>query len=579
MKNLKKLIPYFRKHRLELATGFLFMLLYNYSLMKIPVFIRAVVDEVGKQNRPEIIYGNFLKIFLFTMLVVVSLFLMRKLIISVSRKIEYLLREKIFNKLMCLGYIFYRQNETGDLVSRCTNDLNDVRTLLGPGVMYIPNSLSRLILFLPVLIGLSGSLMSIILVMLLFLVILIVVLIPRMRPLFRKIQELAAKISNRTWQVISGISTIKLNNLEQIEIDRFKELNRDYIKKHMAVVKFREGLWPFFMFVFSLTELVILLVGGRQVIAGQLTIGELFQFTIMISALTFPILSLGWIMSLMQQGISAMGRINYILDQPEEECKNLQKLVAGDLDFEIKNLDYAYPDAEQNTLENINLTVKQGQTIGITGMIGSGKSTLLMVMTGMLKPEPGSVFLNGIDVRSLNPESIYDKISIVSQNPFLFSRTIAANIALGVDAELDQEDIEAAARNAGLEMDVKTFPDRYEQVVGERGITLSGGQKQRVAIARALCRQTPALVLDDPMSNIDARTEEKILNNLKSLNHNQTLIIVSHRISALKNSDKIYVLDKGKIVEKGNHAALMRKKGLYSRLALMQQLEKQLDRN
>jgi ATP-binding cassette subfamily B protein len=197
----------------------------------------------------------------------------------------------------------------------------------------------------------------------------------------------------------------------------------------------------------------------------------------------------------------------------------------------------------------------------------------------MLKPEPGSVFLNGIDVRSLNPESIYDKISIVSQNPFLFSRTIAANIALGVDAELDQEDIEAAARNAGLEMDVKTFPDRYEQVVGERGITLSGGQKQRVAIARALCRQTPALVLDDPMSNIDARTEEKILNNLKSLNHNQTLIIVSHRISALKNSDKIYVLDKGKIVEKGNHAALMRKKGLYSRLALMQQLEKQLDRN
>lgn len=579
MSNLKTLFPYLKKHWLLLAAGFIFMLLYNFGLMKVPGFVKAVVDEIGRENRPEIIRLNFFKIILFTLVVVVSLFLMRKLIIGVSRRIEYLVRERLFNKLMCSGYIFFRKNETGDLVSRCTNDLNDVRTLLGPGIMYVPNSLSRIILFSPVLISLSGPMMLIIAAMMLFLVLLIVVLIPRMRPLFRKIQELSAKISNRTWQVISGISTIKLNNLEKIEIERFKELNRDYIKKHMAVVKFREGLWPFFMFVFALTELVILLVGGKQVIAGHLTLGELFQFNIMISALTFPILSLGWIMSLMQQGISAMGRINYILDQPEEECKDLQKLDSSDLTFEIKNLDYAFPNAEEKTLDNISLTIKQGQTIGITGKIGSGKSTLLMVMTGMLKPGPGRIFINGIDVCSLNPESIYDKISIVSQAPFLFSKTISENIALGVDEELDREDIEAAAQNAGLEMDVKTFPDRYEQVVGERGITLSGGQKQRVAIARALCRRTPALVLDDPMSNIDARTEEKILNNLKSLNHNQTLIIVSHRISALKNSDKIYVLDKGKIVEKGSHVALMRKSGLYSRLALMQQLEKQLDRN
>lgn len=579
MKNLKTLIPYLKKYWLLLAAGFIFMLIYNFGLMKVPGFVKEVVDEIGSENRWEVIRLLFLKIILFTLVLVVSLFLMRKLIIGVSRKIEYLLRERLFDKLMCLGYMFYRQNETGDLVSRCTNDLNDVRTLLGPGIMYVPNSLSRIILFLPVLIGLSGSLMLIIAAMMLFLILLIVVLIPRMRPLFRKIQELAAKISNRTWQVISGISTIKLNNLEKTEIERFKELNRDYIKKNMAVVKFREGLWPFFMFIFSLTELVILLVGGKQVISGRLTIGELFQFNIMIAALTFPILSLGWIMSLMQQGISATARINYILEQPEEECKDLQKLAGSSLTFEIKNLDYSYPNSEEKTLKNINLTIKQGQTIGITGKIGSGKSTLLMVMTGLIKPEPGRVLINGTDIRFLNPESIFERVSIVSQNPFLFSRTLSENIALGIDEEPDRGVIEEAARNAGLEMDIKTFPDRYEQVVGERGITLSGGQKQRAAIARALCRRTPVLVLDDPMSNIDARTEEKILNNLKSLNYNQTLIIVSHRISALKNTDAIYVMDKGEIVEQGSHAALMRKHGLYSRLALMQQLEKQLDRN
>jgi len=338
-------------------------------------------------------------------------------------------------------------------------------------------------------------------------------------------------------------------------------------------------LWPLFIFFFSLTELVILLVGGRQVITGQLTIGELFQFNIMISALTFPILSLGWIMSLLQQGISALGRINYILDQPEEECENLRRLEDTELTFEVRGLDYSYPGAEHKTLNKIDLIIKQGQIIGITGMIGSGKSTLLMILTGLLKAEPGTVFINGRDIRSYNPESIFERISVVSQNPFLFSKTLSENIALSIEGEPTQALVEEAVRNAGLETDVETFPDRYNQIVGERGITLSGGQKQRTAIARALFRRSPVLVLDDPMSNIDARTEEKILNNLKSLNHNQTLVIVSHRISALKNADRIYVMDQGSIVEQGSHASLLRKKGLYAKFALMQQLEKQLKRN
>ncbi len=555
------------------------MILQNYGLMKVPGYFQVIVDEIGGKNRLPVIRLYFLKVLVFTLLIVISLFLMRKLIIGASRKIEYQLRQRLFDKLMSVDYIFFQKNETGDLVSRCTNDLDDVRTLLGPGIMYIPNSLSRFLIFLPVLLQLSSTMILILSGLMVFLILLIIVLIPRLRPMYRRIQELAAKISNRAWQVISGISTIKLNSLEGIESKRFVELNQEYIDRNMAVVKLSEGLWPFFIFIFSLTELVILLVGGRQVIAGRMSIGELFQFNMMISSLTFPVLSLGWIMSLLQQGISAVTRINYILDQPVQETQGRQQLTDDKLEFKISNLDYRYPGSEQAVLKEVHLTIKPGQTVGITGMIGSGKSTLLLVMTGLLRPEPGMVFINGHDIRTLEPGSLNQKISVVSQDPFLFSRTLAENIALGLEEAPGMNRIEEAARNASLDRDILAFPDRYQQMVGERGITLSGGQKQRTAIARALCRKTPVLILDDPLSNVDSSTEERILGNLKSMNHSQTLIIVSHRISALKHADLILVMDKGAIVERGTHLSLMKKRGIYSRLALMQQLEVQLERN
>ncbi len=579
MKNLKTLIPYLRKYWQSLAVGFVFMILQNYGLMKVPGYFQVIVDEIGGKNRLPVIRLYFLKVLVFTLLIVISLFLMRKLIIGASRKIEYQLRQRLFDKLMSVDYIFFQKNETGDLVSRCTNDLDDVRTLLGPGIMYIPNSLSRFLIFLPVLLQLSSTMILILSGLMVFLILLIIVLIPRLRPMYRRIQELAAKISNRAWQVISGISTIKLNSLEGIESKRFVELNQEYIDRNMAVVKLSEGLWPFFIFIFSLTELVILLVGGRQVIAGRMSIGELFQFNMMISSLTFPVLSLGWIMSLLQQGISAVTRINYILDQPVQETQGRQQLTDDKLEFKISNLDYRYPGSEQAVLKEVHLTIKPGQTVGITGMIGSGKSTLLLVMTGLLRPEPGMVFINGHDIRTLEPGSLNQKISVVSQDPFLFSRTLAENIALGLEEAPGMNRIEEAARNASLDRDILAFPDRYQQMVGERGITLSGGQKQRTAIARALCRKTPVLILDDPLSNVDSSTEERILGNLKSMNHSQTLIIVSHRISALKHADLILVMDKGAIVERGTHLSLMKKRGIYSRLALMQQLEVQLERN
>jgi len=552
------------------------MVVQNFGYMKVPQYIREMLDEISGQNRLTVIRDKIFYIFLFTLILAVSLFLMRKLIIGVSRKIEYELRKKIYHKLLSLDYLFFQQNETGDLMSRCTNDMNHVRTLLGPGVMYIPNSLSRLVLFLPVLIQLSGSLMLIIALIMLVLVAAIFKLLPLLRPLFRQIQEAVGTMNNRVWQVISGISSIKQNTAEEIEIGRFKDLNNQYIKKQMAVVKLQEFLRPFFFFIFSVTELVILWIGGKQVVNGQMTLGELLQFNLMIGALTFPILALGWMMSLMQQGISALGRVNYILDQPVEDRESKHPLSSEELVISIENLVYRYPGDSREVLKNINLNIQPGQTIGITGPVGSGKSTLLNILTGLVKPGCGQVFVNGTDICDIDLEDFYRYTAVVSQEPFLFSRTIAENISLGPH-ELPMEAIQQAAENAGLEKDIKTFQGGLGQTIGERGITLSGGQKQRVAIARARGKCAPLLVMDDPLSSVDSKTEEHILSSLKAHSCYKTLILVSHRISVLKIADVIYVLDDGAIMQQGSHNDLVGQKGLYAKLAHTQQMEMELD--
>jgi ATP-binding cassette subfamily B protein len=548
------------------------MLAQNYSMMRVPAYVRHILDEVSGENRMPLIRQYMLWALVFIAVMAVSLFLMRKLIIGVSRKIEYLVRKDLYHRLLALDFLFFQENETGDLVSRFTNDLNDVRVLLGPGVMYIPNSISRVLLFLPVLVGLSGLMMGIMGVMLGVLVVLIITLLPRLRPLYRRIQEAMGTMNNRVWQTVTGINTIQQYTLERIETKRFEALNEDYVRDQMAVVKLREFFWPFFVFLFTLTELVILLVGGHLVVKGEMTLGQLLQFSIMTAYLTFPVLSLGWIMSLMQQGISAMNRINYVLNHPLPEAGKQLPLRGNTMDYSLRNLHYRYPGSGRDALEGIDLDIAAGSTIGITGMVGSGKTTLLNILGGLLKPPPGTVFMNGKDILDLEAEDLYRNVAVVSQEPFLFSRTVAENIALGLD-ERDMVVIRDSSRKAGLENEIDSFADGFEQLVGERGITLSGGQKQRVAIARALVKCAPVLLLDDPLSNIDARTETKILKNLKELQCYTLLVLVSHRVSALKHADCIYVMDEGKIVEQGTHRGLLKKDGLYARLARLQQME------
>ena len=574
--NLAVLLPWVKRHWAALAVGFAFMLVQNYGAVRVPAYFQKILDELTGANRAGVIVNLVAMAGLFAAVTVLAMYIMRRLIIGASRRIEYSLRERIYERLLELDYSFFQVHETGDLVSRTTNDLDHVRTLLGPGIMYIPNSLSMFALFFPVLFRLNGPLMILVSAVLVALIAIVFIVLPRLEPFFRRIQESTGTINSSVWQVVSGITTVKLHTMEAGEERRFAENNREFLRRNMATVKIQEFLWPTFIFVFSITQLVVIFAGGRQVIAGAMSLGQLLQFNVMITALTFPVLSLGWIMSLIQQGISAMGRINTILEGPVERRSDWSRLEGPTVSFEARNLHFSYPGHEKPCLAGVTLSIGPGEFIGITGTIGSGKSTLVNVLTGLLKPERGAVFANGIDVRDIEPSALFRKIGIVSQSPFLFSRTLAENISMGRDGTPDDERVMEAARLAGLANDVASFPEGYGQVIGERGITLSGGQKQRAAIARALMKDSPVVILDDALSSVDARTESTIIDNLRSLRGSKTLIVVSHRISPLKGADRIYVMDDGKVVEQGSHEELASRGGLYERLVRYQQMEKSL---
>lgn len=547
------------------------MVIHNFTYMKIPIYFKEILDEIMGNNRMEVIRANIFPVIFYTLITVSAMVYMRKLIIGVSRKIEYRFRGRLYEKLLSLNYSFYIQNETGDIVSRCTNDLNDVRTLLGPGIMYVPNALSRLLIFFPVLFKLNFQLLIIISLMQGGLLVLIILILPRIRPLYQKIQEFVGSINNRVWQVVSGITTIKLYTLEKTEVGRFEQLNRQYISQQMSLVKRTGFLWPFFLFVISLTELVILLMGGREVIAGRMTLGELLQFTIMVSYLTFPVLSMGWIMSLLQQGISAMKRISHILLQPDKKESGQGSLKESLFNIRINRLTFRYPGDNREVLKNISLEIRPGQIIGIAGPIGSGKSTLLQLISGIFRPDPDMIHINGRDIISLDPDGLMQNISMVPQYTFLFSKSIRQNILMS--ARSDEQKLDLVVKTAGLVDELGAFPNGIDQVVGERGITLSGGQKQRIAIARALMKQAPLLIFDDALSSVDSKTESHIMEEIVRQESFSTFILVSHRISSLRYADIIYVLKDGMVIEKGTHDQLIRQQRCYYQMARFQQLE------
>ena len=553
------------------------MLAQNWGFARIPVWIQRLLDEIVGANRLPVVRAAALAAVGFTVLAGGCMFLMRKLIIGVSRRIEYDLRDALFRRLISLQYDFFQRRRTGDLISRCTNDLTDVRMLLGPAMMYIPDALSRLALFLPLLLELHLLMTMALLLVAALLVAVNLVVVPRFRPLFRTVQEQVAAISDHAWQTVTGITTVKLYAAEAQQTAQFARLNRRYVRANMRVLRIRGLLWPLMGLVFGLLQLVTLWLGGSAVIRGELSIGELLQFSTMVALLAFPIMSLGWVTSLLQQGVSAMERIETILTARPEE-RTGAALPAGGVRFALEGVRYRYPEAAQEALHGIDLRLEPGETVAITGPVGSGKSTLLALLTAIVQPGAGRVTVAGRPLADFDPLALRRRVAVVPQETFLFSMTVAENIAMGAEDAVSREQIAAAADAAALSADLATFPDGYDQLVGERGITLSGGQKQRLALARALVRESDLLILDDALSSVDSATETEILAALRGQAGSpaRTVLLVSQRTSALRLADRILVLDGGRIVEQGSHDELLRAGGRYARQAELQRLEQYL---
>ena len=517
------------------------------------------------------------------------MYLMRNLVIGASRKVEFSLRQDIFQKFLYLPSAFYQKEKTGDLISRTVNDIDEIRTLCGPGVMYIPNSLTRLGFFIPIMFQLSPKILLFISIQMLILIGIMLILMPRLKPFMKKVQVTKGKINNFSWEILTGINTIKVNNLEQFKEKKFDVLNKKYIKNNVNLAIFNAFTWPLFVFIFSLSEVVFLWIGGRQIIAGEMTVGEFLQFNVMTIFVAFPIFSLGWIMSMIQYGLVALERISKILHYPNEKVlqKQIHDLKDNDvLDICLKDIDFAYEqgegkastsaDTSHQIIKNFSLNIPFGELLGITGKTGSGKTTLLELISRLQHIQAGGIEIADKEIESIKYSSLYEHISLISQETFLFSTTIANNIGFQEDGSVDLERVKLCAKIADIDKDIQNFPDQYDAMVGERGITLSGGQKQRISIARALYKDSSILLFDDSFSSIDIHTAENIIANLLKL-EKKTIVIVSHKISALKLMDRILYLEDGKIIEQGTHKDLILKKEKYAKLVKIQKLETEIE--
>jgi ATP-binding cassette, subfamily B, multidrug efflux pump len=503
---------------------------------------------------------------------------MRAAVIGISRHIEFDLRNDLFAHLQRLPVQYFQRERTGEIMSRATNDLSAVRMMLGPGLMYLVNTIVAAIIALAFMLSISPRATLYALLPLPLVSFSTWFFGGRIHRRFEDIQAQFAALSARVQENLAGVRVVRAFAREEGEIDEFHALNRGYLAHNLQLIRTSGIFYPALGFLSGLAALLALYLGGRAVVGGQITLGQFVAFTTYVAMLNWPMLSLGWVINLFQRGLASWGRIVAILDTPVEiaNLPGAERLARTRGEIEFRHLTFTYPGSRTPALRDVSFTVPAGRTVALVGHTGAGKSTLLALLSRTFDPPPGTVFLDGHDVRALDLASLRAGIAWAPQETFLFSATVAENITYGV-AAAPEGAVERAARIARLDGDVRDFPAGYATRVGERGITLSGGQKQRTAIARAVLRDAPLLLLDDSLSSVDTQTEEAILHGLRAEMGGRTTLLVSHRVSTVREADEIVVLDEGTVVERGTHETLIALGGRYAELNRRQQLEEELE--
>ena len=514
---------------------------------------------------------------------------MRRIIVSASRGVEYDLRNDFFAHLERLPVSFFQENRTGDLMSRATNDLSSVRMMVGPAVMYLANTLITAVVSLFLMFSLDVRLTLIVLLPLPIVSITVRMFGTAIHKTFEEVQERLSDMSAVVQESLTGVRVVRAYRQEQPEIARFRESNLNYLRHNRRLSRLQGAFFPTMSLFLGTSALLALWLGSRDVMSGRITVGGLVAFNAYLAQLAWPMIAFGWVTNLLERGMASWKRMLTVLDT-EPSIRDEQPGPRGDQglgglasqdppltgEIEFRNLTFRYGDRE--VLSDVSFTVNAGETVAIVGATGSGKSTLVNLLARLQNPPRGTVFVGGRDVRDIPLAELRGAIGFVPQEPFLFSDTLADNVAFGVPAlrEQHRQRIEAAATIARLDKDVRDFPQGYATMVGERGITLSGGQKQRTAIARAIVIDPRILILDDALSAVDTYTEEEILSRLRAVMKARTSLIISHRISTVRDADQIVVLDEGRVVEKGRHGELIQLGGHYADLYKKQLLEEEL---
>jgi ATP-binding cassette subfamily B multidrug efflux pump len=584
---VRRLLPYIGRYRREYLLGFVSLLVCSALFSVAPRVLQFAIDDLyrGVTRAKLGRYAGLLLLIAGT--AGYFRYQMRRIIISASRGFEYDLRNDFFAHLERLPLSFYQTHRTGDLMSRATNDLSAVRMMIGPAVMYLTNTIITAIVSLTLMFMVDVRLTLVALIPLPIVSITVKIFGTKIHKTFEQVQEKLADMSAVVQEALTGVRVVRAYGQEQTEIARFRQSNLEYLEHNRRLSRLQGAFFPTMSLFLGFSALLALWLGSRDVVSGRITVGELVAFNAYLAQLAWPMIAFGWVTNLLQRGMASWGRMLMVMDtepairdEPggfglRDSGSGLEHAaIRGAIEF--RHLTFLF--AGREVLRDVSFSVDAGQTVAIVGGTGAGKSTLVNLLPRLQNPPRGTVFIDGRDVLDIPLSELRGAVGFVPQEPFLFSDTLADNIAFGVpDIKVQHaERVRAAATVAQLDKDVADFPNAYDTMVGERGITLSGGQKQRTAIARAVVTDPRILILDDALSAVDTYTEEEILSRLRGVMRTRTAIIISHRISTVRDADQIVVLDRGKLVEQGKHEELIRLGGIYAELYKKQLLEEEL---